>query len=289
MRRLLGVNTWVWLSPLDDQRLERVATLAASLGFDAIELPVEGVGDWDPVRARDLLDRLGLEPFVVAAMGSGRDLVDESPGVIENTQSYLRECIDIAVAVGAGVVAGPIYAHTGRTWRMTSSDRVHTVDRLRESLRPLVDYAASREVVLAVEPLNRFETSLINTVEQGLDALDPLLGEHLGLALDSFHLNIEEKRVPDAVRAASGHIAHVQVCGNDRGAIGDDHIDWPSFLDALDDAGYTGPLNLESFTGDNETIATAASIWRPLAPSQDELATRSLRYLSELQAERTRQ
>lgn len=289
MRRLLGVNTWVWVSPLDDQRLERVATLAASLGFDAIELPVESVGDWDPARARDLLDGLGLEPFVVAAMGSGRDLVDETPGVIENTQAYLQQCVDIAVAVGAGVVAGPIYARTGRTWRMTPADRVHTVDRLRESLRPLVDYAASREVVLAVEPLNRFETSLINTVEQGLDALDPLLGEHLGLALDSFHLNIEEKRVPDAVRAASGHIAHVQVCGNDRGAVGDDHIDWPSFLDALDDAGYTGPLNLESFTGDNETIATAASIWRPLAPSQDELAARSLRHLSELQAERTRQ
>jgi D-psicose/D-tagatose/L-ribulose 3-epimerase len=279
----------VWASPLDDALLERIASRAATLGFDAIELPVESLGGWDPARARDLLDGLGLKPFVVAAMGSGRDLVDETSGVIEYTQSYLQHCVDVAVVVGAGVVAGPIYARTGRTWRMTPADRMHTVHRLRESLRPLVDYAASREIVLAVEPLNRFETSLINTVEQGLDALDPLLGEHLGLALDSFHLNIEEKRVPDAVRSASGYIAHVQVCGNDRGAVGDDHIDWPAFLDALDDAGYTGPLNLESFTGDNETIATAASIWRPLAPSQDELATRSLRHLRELQAERTRQ
>ena len=76
------------------------------------------------------------------------------------------------------------------------------------------------------------------------------------------------------------------MCGNDRGPVGDDHTDWPGMLDALDDAGYTGPLGVESFTGDNETIAVAASVWRPLAESQDALAERSLRYLRALQDER---
>ncbi|MGA7148982.1 MAG: TIM barrel protein, partial [Microbacterium sp.] len=108
----------------------------------------------------------------------------------------------------------------------------------------------------------------------------------LGLALDTYHLNIEEKRPDAAVRAAAGHIAHVQVCGSDRGAVGDDHTDWGAMLDALDDAGYTGVLGLESFTGANATIAVAASVWRPLAPSQDALAERSLAYLDALQARR---
>jgi len=79
---------------------------------------------------------------------------------------------------------------------------------------------------------------------------------------------------------------HVQVCGNDRGPVGDDHLDWPAFLDALDDAGYVGPLNLESFTAHNDTIATAAAIWRPLAESQDALAERSFRHLTDLQEAR---
>jgi D-psicose/D-tagatose/L-ribulose 3-epimerase len=74
----------------------------------------------------------------------------------------------------------------------------------------------------------------------------------------------------------------MQVCGNDRGAVGDDHIDWNATLDSLDAVGYSGPLNLESFTGENETIATAASIWRPLAPSQDRLATDGLSHLRRL-------
>ena len=65
---------------------------------------------------------------------------------------------------------------------------------------------------------------------------------------------------------------HLQVCGNDRGAPGDDQTDWPALLAALDDVGYAGPLNIESFTPDNAAIAVAASIWRPLAASPDDLA-----------------
>lgn len=287
MRRTLGVNTWVWASPLGDASLESIARRVAAMGFAAIELPVESRGDWDPARARDVLQEVGLAPYVVGAMGVGRDLVAAAPEAITTTQRYLSHCVDVAATLGATVVAGPFYAQTGRTWRMSASDRLAVVSHLRESLKPVIDHAAESGIAIAIEPLNRYETSLINTVEQALDALGPLLGPALGLALDSYHLNIEEKDIGRAIRTAGRHIAHVQVCGNDRGAVGDDHIDWPAFLDALDEAGYTGPLNLESFTGDNETIATAASVWRPLAESQDALAERSLAYLTRLQDERS--
>jgi D-psicose/D-tagatose/L-ribulose 3-epimerase len=286
MQRVLGVNTWVWTSPLDDLSLERLAAKVSRMGFGAIEMPVESPGDWDPARAADILAKHELLPYVVGAMGGGRDLVDASPDAIAATQDYLRECIRVASILGAKIVAGPFYAETGRTWRMSPDARGTVIRQLRESLKPLVDEAGEAGITLGIEPLNRYETSIVNTVEQGLDVLGPLLGPALGLALDSYHLNIEEKRPNDAIRAAGEHLAHVQVCGNDRGAVGDDHIDWNAFLDALDDVGYTGALNLESFTGENDTIATAASIWRPLAESQDALARRSLDYLSRLQDER---
>ena len=289
MRRTLGVNTWVWESPLTDESLDRIARKAAGMGFEAIELPVESPGDWKPARAADLLRELSLTPYVVGAMGVGRDLVGTTDATTAATQRYLIHCLDVARTLGAGIVAGPFYAQTGRTWRMSSGERATAVAELRRALTPVVDAALDAGVTLAIEPLNRYETSLINTVDQALDALDPLLGPGLGLALDSYHLNIEEKNPFAALRAAGEHLAHVQVCGNDRGAVGDDHIDWPAFLDALDDASYTGPLNLESFTADNETIATAASIWRPLAESQDALAERTLKYLTELQDSREKQ
>ncbi|NLA10414.1 MAG: sugar phosphate isomerase/epimerase [Microbacteriaceae bacterium] len=285
MCRPIGVNTWVWTSPLDDRRLEPLLRRIAGMGFDAVELPVEQPGDWDPARARDLLDELGLRPVVVGAMGPGRSLLARA-GDVAGTQAYLRHCLSVARTVGASVVAGPFYAPTGVTWRMSAGERADATAELRASLAPLAAEAADAGSTLAIEPLNRYETSLINTVAQGLDALGPLLGPGLGLALDSYHLNIEEQRPVEAIRAAGRAIAYVQVCGNDRGPVGDDHTDWPGMLDALDDAGYAGPLGVESFTGDNETIAVAASVWRPLAPSQDELAERSLRYLRALQDRR---
>jgi len=284
--RVIGVNTWVWTSPLDDSSLEQLARRASAMGFTGIELPVENPGDWDAHRARAVIDELGLTPFVVGAMAPGRDLVAAPAGRVEATQAYLRECIRVASVLGAGVVAGPFTASTGRTWRMDADERRQTVAELRENLRPVVDAAAASGIAIGIEPLNRYETSLINTIEQGLDALEPLLGPALGLALDSYHLNIEEKHIGDAIRSASGNIAHVQVCGTDRGAAGDDHLDWDAFFDALDDAGYDGPLTLESFTGENDTIATAASIWRPLAESQDALAERSLAFLRRTLASR---
>jgi D-psicose/D-tagatose/L-ribulose 3-epimerase len=167
---------------------------------------------------------------------------------------------------------------------MSADERAQMVRELRENFEPLASDAADAGVTLAIEPLNRYETSVLNTVEQSLDALAPLLGAGVGLALDTYHLNIEEKKPTQAIRAAGSAIAHVQVCGSDRGAVGDDHTDWPEILRALDDAGYRGPLGLESFTGENATIAVAASVWRPLAESQDELAARSIQALRVLGA-----
>jgi D-psicose/D-tagatose/L-ribulose 3-epimerase len=284
MQRTIGVNTWVWTSPLTDESLAALAPKIARMGFEAIELPLENAGDWDAARAGELLGSLQLRPVVVGAMGPGRSLVDRA-GNVPATQEYLRTCLAAARRVGASVVAGPFYAPTGVTWRMTAAERTEIVAQLQRNLRPLVEEAAADGLALGVEPLNRYETSVINTVEQGLDALGPLLGPGLGLALDTYHLNIEEKRPDAAIRAASGHITHVQVCGSDRGAVGDDHTDWPATLAALDAAGYDGILGLESFTGENATIAVAASVWRPLASSQDELAERSLAYLTALQTD----
>jgi D-psicose/D-tagatose/L-ribulose 3-epimerase len=198
------------------------------------------------------------------------------------TQQYLGACTALASSIGAGAVCGPFYAATGRVWRMTEDERAAAYVELRESLAPVVEQAAERGVSIGIEPLNRYETSLVNTVDQALTALDGLLGPSLGLALDTYHLNIEERSSADAVRLAGPHLLHLQVCGSDRGAPGGDQTDWEALVAALDEVGYAGPLNIESFTAENASIATAASIWRPLAPTQDDLARDGLAFLRSL-------
>ena len=104
------------------------------------------------------------------------------------------------------------------------------------------------------------------------------------MAPDTFHMSIEERGIPAAIERIGDHLVHIQVCGSDRGAPGGDNIDWPGLLAALDHVGYSGSLCIESFTAENETIAVAASIWRRLAPTQDQLATDGLAFLEALQA-----
>jgi len=282
--REIGVNTWVWTSPLTDATVGDLLRRIAELGFDAVELPLENPGDLTVPVVAEALAETGLTPYVVGAMAPGRDLVDATADSVAETQAYLRECIDFAAGVGATSVCGPFYASTGRVWRMDAAQRKAAYDELQTNLAPVVDHAGANGVQLGIEPLNRYETSLVNTVDQALTALAPLLGDALGLALDSYHLNIEERSSADAVRAAGAHLAHVQVCGSDRGAPGGDQTDWPALIAALDDVGYAGPLNIESFTADNASIATAASIWRPLAATQDDLARDGLAFLRSLGA-----
>ena len=275
----VGVSTWLWTSPLDDDHLAELAGRVAGWGFDLIELPIEQLGDWDPARAADLLASLGLGATTCAVMTPDRDLTTDDAATIAATQAYLRACVDAAARVGSPVVAGPMYAPVGHVTRLDDTQRAATVERLAEALRPVADHAGTRGVRLALEPLNRYETSLVNTVDQAVEIVDAVGSPALGICLDTFHLNIEEKDPVAATRRAGHRIAHVQACGTDRGTPGHDRFDWPGFVAALAAADYAGPVCIESFTIDNASIARAASIWRRLAPTQDQLATDGLAFL----------
>jgi D-psicose/D-tagatose/L-ribulose 3-epimerase len=275
----IGVNPWVWASPVDDAALAELVPRIAGFGFDVVELPIEGLGDWDPVRTRDLLAAHGLRAAGVCAVTSrGRELVNAPAEVVASTAAYLKSCVDRAAAVGAACVGGPVYAAVGRTWPMSGAARLACYAAFRRALRPVADYAGERGVSIGVEALNRYETSVVNTVAQTLELIDGL-PPSVGLMVDTYHMNIEEADPCAALADAGPHLKHVQVSGTDRGAPGRDHFDWPRFLAALTATGYRGPLCIESFTAGNEAIATAAAIWRPLAPSQDDLARDGLSHL----------
>jgi len=280
----IGVNTWIWVSPVTDSTLPELARRAGDWGFDIIELPLENAGDLDFDRTADLLAELGLGGTVCVAMSPERTLIGDDKEVLASTQAYLRACIDLSAKVGnlvpgGPVVGGPMYAPVGQAWRASPEERAAFFDRLVKGLRPVAEYAGDHGVRLAIEPLNRFETSVLNTFGQALEVVTKVDSPACGILADTFHMNIEERSPTEAVRAAGSHLVHVQACANDRGAPGADHIDWAGFARALSDVGYGGAVCIESFTPDNQSIARAASIWRQLAPSQDAIATDGLAFL----------
>lgn len=282
MKNPIGANAWIWMSPPTDDRIAALAPRLKAWGFDVLELPLESPGDWDPARTADVLGSLGLGASVCVAMGPDRDFVSADPAVVAGTQAYLRACIDAVAALGGDIVAGPIYAPVGRTGLLETDERARSLERLVTNLRPVAAYAGDRGVRLGIEPLNRFETSLINTAAQALEVVTALDSPACGIMLDTFHMNIEEKHLAQAIRDVGSRLVHFHTCGVDRGTPGADHTDWPAIASALRDIDYQGALVIESFTSENKTIATAASIWRPLAASQDDIAVEGLAFLRAL-------
>lgn len=279
-----GVNTWVWTAPLTIPDLKTLAPHIKEGGFDWIELPVESVDDYDPIEAGAILRDCGLNASVVAAMGPDRDLIHEDKAIQENGMAYLRQCLDIAKTVGANNLVGPLYSAVGRTWQSTADERARDLDLLISHLQPLAEYAADCGVLLGVEPLNRFETSFINLASQVIEVVDRVDRPACKVMLDTFHMNIEERSLGDAIRAVGPRMCQLHSCENDRGAPGSGHVPWDEVAQALKDIAFDGPVVIESFTPKVKSIARAAAIWRTLADSPDALAFNGLAFLKNLLA-----
>lgn len=274
-----GVNTWVWASPLTDAELARLVPLVAEIGFDWIELPIETPGDYDYARAGSLVRQHGLGVSVAVAMGPDRDLIHPDESIRASGATYIRHCVDAAHTIGAHVLMGPMYSAVGRTWQMSADERERDTELLVRHLRDLARYAESRDVTLCVEPLNRFETSFLNLAAQGVELVDRVDHPACRLMLDTFHMNIEERSLGEAIRLAGPRLRHVHACENDRGTPGSGHVPWDDVAGALRDVGYDGAVVIESFTDRVRSIARAAAVWRPLAASQDALARDGLQFL----------
>lgn len=278
----IGVNAWVWTSPVTTEELEKLAPKVKQMGFDWLEVPLENLADMDHKRGREILAAHGLGVSTCAAMGPDRDLIHPDQAIRESGMAYVRGAIQATHDLGATNLVGPIYSAVGRTWQMTEEERARDTDLLVENLSELARYAADYGVILCIEPLNRFETSFINLAEQVIQVVDRVGHPNCRVMLDTFHMNIEEKSLGDAIRAVGPRLKHLHACENDRGAPGSGNVTWQEVAKALKDINYQGPVVIESFTSKVKSIARAAAIWRALAPSQDALAQDGLKFLRQL-------
>jgi D-psicose/D-tagatose/L-ribulose 3-epimerase len=275
---LLGLSSFVLASPFSDHDREAFER-TARFGYDLIEVCIEDPALLTAEMVATHASDFGLKVGICGAFGPDRDVSHEDRDTRLRGISYLKSCVRFAHEVGSPHVAGPMFAPTGQTRLLDSTERVAQRTRAAESLREVADFAGARGVSLAIEPLNRFETDLINTTEQGLELCDQIGAKNVGLLLDTFHLNIEEKSIADAVRAAGPRLIHVQVSENDRGAPGSGHFPWDEFFSALRESEYAGQIVVESFLPTVQEIARAVSLWRPVAASMDELAADAIDFI----------
>jgi D-psicose/D-tagatose/L-ribulose 3-epimerase len=151
-----------------------------------------------------------------------------------------------------------------------------------EGLREVAQHAKKRQVTVCLEPLNRFETYFLNTLEDAARLVNDIGAPNVKIHFDTFHANIEEKNPAEALRSVARDLGHVHVSENDRGIPGTGHNDWQGVLKALKAMRYKGWMTIESFAQPEPELAAAAAIWRDMAPSGDELAQQGLRFIRRL-------
>jgi len=277
-----GASTFIWVSPFSNDKIDFLVEKVKNFGFDLIELCIEDPAIINPQKVREATQKASIGAIACGAFGPDRDISSEDVGIQENGINYIKTCIDYAAAMGSPVVVGPMYSATGKARLLSPGEKEDQWNLGVKNLKIVADYAQEKNIKLAVEPLNRFETDFINTVEQGLELIERIDYDNVGLLLDTFHMNIEEKNSASAICAAGEKLFHFHACSNDRGTPGTGQINWEAISSAIKNIGYDGPLVIESFTPEIKEIAKAVSFWRPIVKDQDLLAKEGLEFLKKI-------
>lgn len=268
----LGVSTWLWTSPFCSEEAGQLFQKIAALGYHTVEIAVEDPKLIDVREVGAALAANNLEVIICGAFGPTRDLTSDDKTLQQTGLAYIEECLEIAVALGARFVAGPMYSAVGKARMVPPEQRAIEWERAVGNLRIVCDRAAARGLEIALEPLNRFESDLINNVDDVLRLIDDINHPAAKVCLDMFHMNIEEPDPEAAIRRAGDKLIHMQVSENYRGTPGSGNASWDAYHRGLMAIGYTGTVSIESFTPENKELAGAVCIWRNLAEDQDTFA-----------------
>ena len=272
-RPAVGVISMSYARPFGKEHFPLFARMKQA-GMDFVELLVPEDGEMDPAEAGRAAADAGLFIALAARVNLQRDLASDDAAAHEAGVAYLHRCVDVAVAMGATIVGGPLYGtplvFAGRPPHPIAEDqREARVARVVTGLQTAGTYAAEHGITLAVEPLNRFETDFCNTATQAVDLVTMVDRPAVGVMLDTFHMNMEDDDLPQAIRNTGRHLVHFQANENHRGFLGTGHIDWPAICRALADVTYSGPITLEPFRRTDMRLSVPLAQWRPPAHDED--------------------
>ena len=219
--------------------LEANVAKIASWGYDGVELAIR-----DPkiVDGEELLRIVTAHGLEIPAIGTGQawgeeglSYTDPDPDVraaaIERTIAHIPFAAESGAVIVIGLLRGIVRPEV---------DQAQAMDWVVDALRQCCAVALPHGVRIALEPVNRYETSLINNIDEGLVLLDRVGAENMGLMPDTFHMNIEDANIEQSLRACGDRIFHVHVADSNRWPPGAGHLDFASILNAVFATGYQG-------------------------------------------------
>jgi D-psicose/D-tagatose/L-ribulose 3-epimerase len=267
-----GIHAFVW-GPWSNDTAHRSIEQSAALGYELIEIPLLHPESLDVRRITRWLRDAGIGCTTSLALPRDRHL----PAYPDRALAFLNVAIDVAAELGSQVLTGCTYCSLGVLTGAppTEAERRACVEVFGEVAR----HAETLGMRVGLEPVNRYETYLLNVGDDVLDLIRTVGAQNLFIHFDTYHMNIEERGFGDPIRRAGQYVGYVHMSESDRGILGQGNVGWKAIFEALRDIDYRGPLVLEAFAEINPELAAATCLWRPRGFGPHELASQSIAFL----------
>lgn len=277
-----GLNLLLYTATFSKDQLDLIKKVA-DMGYDGVEIPFNDLSVLDAQATRKAREAAGVGLTACCVMMPGTNLCSTDPAERKAGVERIKKMVAITAEMGGEAVAGPIYTPVGLLTKKPRTD-----DEWKwcaEGLAAAAEEAGKAKINLTIEPLNRFETYVFNTVADATKMIKEVNHPRLKVQVDTFHCNIEEKDTAAAIRACGACVGHFHASESDRGVPGTGQVSWKEAFAALKDIGYDRWVTIESFAQGIVDLCAAACIWRPIYQSADGLARDGLAFLKKTAAE----
>lgn len=248
----------------------------AAYGFDMLEICLPGTLDFDAKTVKKQLNDHGVGVRLSLNVPPECHI----PFYPQKATDALKKAIDLAAEVGSdflgGVLHSAIGTFTGQPLTVAEKATLYGV------FADVAAYAKTQNIIIAPEPINRYESYVFTSAGEVLDMIDTLGASNLGLHLDTFHMNIEEADFYEPVVKAGERLKHLHLTESDRGMTGEGNVHWDDLFRGLAEINYQGPLVLENFSSEITELVGPTSLWRPSKYNSEELAKGSLAFMKRM-------
>lgn len=270
-----GAHAFIWVSDWTSETGGQAIDAASRAGLDLIEIPMLRPERFDAKLTRWQLDDAGLRG--ICSLGLPREA--HMPANPRGARDFLRLALDQTAAIGATFLGGVLFAHLGYLTGAPPTREEREI--CAQTLADVASDAKERGITLGLEPVNRYETYLYNTVADVLGLIEAMGADNVTVHADTYHMNIEEAGFRQAIEAAGERLACIHCSESDRGVPGQGNVHWKETFAGLAAIGYQGPLVLESFAAVNPDLAGATCMWRTPTYSSEQLVREGVTFLRE--------
>ena len=270
-----SVHAGLWMAQWTDE-ITPILKTVADLGYDGVEVSLLGMSDEKAAALGKSVREFGLEVTCSDGLSKEKDITSEDPAIREAGIEYLKWAICTTSLIGSRGLAGVLYAPWGVYDPQNKEQRA---ERSAAAFAAVEDELEAHDVTLGLEAINRFETDLVNTSAEAVAMAKASGSKRVGVLLDTFHLNIEEKDISAAITSAADSLVHFHVSDNDRGVPGSGHVPWDSVKSALQKIQYDSWIVAEMFVIAGNPASKDLNIWRNIEPEATKAAEQALSFM----------